>query len=114
MGTVQRKKLDGIIIRRQHGIGPYVVDFYHALSRTVIEIDGSVHDDEEVLEADRWREGYLLERGYKIMRFKNYEVISDINLVLQRIKTCVTDASSATPPCKGPGVFRPPARSICI
>ena len=111
MGTVQRKKLDGIIIRRQHGIGPYVVDFYHALSRTVIEIDGAIHDDAEVLEADKWREGYLKECGYSIMRFKNSEVFSDINLVLQRIKTCISDISSESTPCKGTGVCGALARS---
>jgi very-short-patch-repair endonuclease len=77
---------DHIRFRRQHGIGPYVVDFYHAKSMTVIEIDGAVHEDESVIEGDKIRQEYLEFRGYKVIRFRNNQVFNDINTVLKEIK----------------------------
>lgn len=87
---LQNKKLNRLIFRRQHGIGPYVADFYHALSQTVIEIDGEIHSKPEVQENDQWREKYLTENGYKVIRFKNEEVLHDTGGVLSRILLSVT------------------------
>ncbi|MGE3341238.1 MAG: endonuclease domain-containing protein [Candidatus Altimarinota bacterium] len=97
---LQKKQLNGLIFRRQHGIGPYVADFYHALSRTVIEIDGSVHLTPEVREKDQWREAFLKEHGYNSIRFSNQEVFHDIGDVLSRIVSSV-DSVKQLPPCKG-------------
>lgn len=82
---LRRKRLNGLRFRRQHGIGPYVADFYHAESMTVIEIDGSVHSDPDVADADEWREGYLREQGYQIIRFTNREVFENTDLVLETL-----------------------------
>lgn len=97
---LQNKKLHGLTFRRQHGIGPYVADFYHALSRTVIEIDGSVHLTPEVRENDQWREAFLKEHGYHVIRFSNQEVFHDIGDVLSRILSTVASVKQL-PPCKG-------------
>lgn len=92
---LQKKKLNGIRFRRQHGIGPYVVDFYHAQSKTVIEVDGSIHRDPEIIEADQWRENYLIDREYIIIRFSNEEIYNDIDSVLTKILNRVTQNLSA-------------------
>ena len=79
------KKLKGLKFRRQHGIAHFEVDFYHPYSMTVIEIDGCIHDDLEVKKDDTMREEFLIERGYRIIRFKNEEVYADIDGVLNKI-----------------------------
>lgn len=82
---LKQRKLGGEVFRRQHGIGQYVVDFYHALSMTVIELDGNIHEKQENKENDRWRESFLKEHGYKIIRFKNEEIYTDIESSLSKI-----------------------------
>src|SRR5690606_41508171 len=68
--------------------------FYHALSRTVIELDGLIHLNPEVRENDRWREGFLKDHGYTVIRFSNEEVFNDIGDVLSRILSAVTSVKS--------------------
>jgi very-short-patch-repair endonuclease len=97
---LEKKNLNGLIFRRQHGIGPYVADFYHALSRTVIEIDGGIHLKPEVREHDQWREAFLKEHGYNVLRFTNEEVCHDTGGVLSRILSVVAPVKQL-PPCKG-------------
>ena len=63
--------------RRQHVVGPFVVDFYSAELRLAIEIDGAVHDDEERRLLDRRREAYLLARGIAIVRVTNELVLKE-------------------------------------
>ena len=87
---LRNKQLFGLVFRRQHGIGPYVADFYHSRSRTVIEVDGEIHLSTEVRKADQHREEFLTEHGYKIVRFSNHEVLNDTGGVLKKILACVT------------------------
>lgn len=84
------KKFMGLRFRRQHGIAHFVVDFYHARSMTVIELDGSIHDEREVKEYDKAREEFLIDCGYKIIRFKNEEVYHNLEQVLNIISLAVT------------------------
>jgi len=57
--------------RRQHPIANYVVDFYcHAL-KLVIEIDGSIHEVDEVKRNDEYRQQHLKELGLQVLRFSN-------------------------------------------
>lgn len=55
--ALRGKKLDGIKFRRQQPIGKFVVDFYSSAYRLVIEIDGSVHDNQ--VEYDQTRQKFL-------------------------------------------------------
>lgn len=84
--------------RRQHGIGPFVADFYHAKSMTVIEIDGEIHANQNVKENDKNREEYLRERSYKIIRFANEEVINNTNTVLEKILQRIQGKQESTTP----------------
>src|SRR5574337_1387285 len=51
------------VFRRQHPVGPYVLDFYCSEARLAVEIDGSVHDTEDHPERDRRRDAWLVSRG---------------------------------------------------
>lgn len=86
---LRKKRFLGLRFRRQHGIGPYVVDFYHAQSMTVIEVDGSIHYKPEIMEKDRMRQEFLESLGYKVIRFSNHMVFDHLEFVLQKIKSYV-------------------------
>lgn len=71
--------------RRQHPIAQFVVDFYcHAL-KLVIEIDGDIHEREEVKRKDADRENRLKNLGLTVIRFKNVEIFNNSRSVLQDI-----------------------------
>jgi very-short-patch-repair endonuclease len=76
-------KICGHKFRRQFPIGRYIVDFYNHENRFVIEVDGGIHDS--VVEYDRNREKYLSARGFLVLHFKNTEIESNLESVLQRI-----------------------------
>jgi very-short-patch-repair endonuclease len=74
----------GVKFRRQHGIGPYIVDFYCKEKNLVIEIDGSQHL--ETKEYDKERDDYIKSIGIKTIRFWNSEIDKNIYEVLKKIK----------------------------
>jgi len=53
----------GIKFRKQHPVGPYILDFYCAEARLAVEVDGSVHDDPKKLDHDRRRSAWLSSQG---------------------------------------------------
>ena len=67
------KKLP-ITVNRQKQIGNYIVDFFIAEERLVIELDGSQHFKEEGRRADAERDGWLHSRGMRVIRYSNYDV----------------------------------------
>jgi acetylglutamate kinase len=75
--------------RRQHPIWNYVADFYCHGIKLVIELDGGIHQDEEVKKNDGVRENHLKELGLTVLRFNNQEVFNNINLVLTTISTTI-------------------------
>jgi very-short-patch-repair endonuclease len=66
--------------RRQHPIGPFVVDFYCYTARLIVELDGQSHDGQG--EADRRREQFLRDQGHQILRIENDNVLRDPEAVL--------------------------------
>jgi len=78
---VRNRNLSGLKFRRQHPIGPFIADFYcHAL-KLVVEIDGDIHDLEDVRQYDTQRKNYLKELGIKVLRFKNEDVFANAHLI---------------------------------
>ena len=73
----------GVRVRRQHPIGPYIVDFAVVARRVVIEVDGPTHHDRP---AELVREAELYERGWQVVRVTNDEVRSDFEAVIERIR----------------------------
>ena len=61
-------------VNRQKVIGPYIVDFYCASAKIVIELDGSQHYKEAGKETDRIRDKYLENLGIKVLRYSNLEI----------------------------------------
>lgn len=75
--------------RRQHPIANYVVDFYCHAKKLVIELDGSIHDVEEVKRNDEYREAHLKELGLSVIRFKNEEVLMNLPNVIEKISEVI-------------------------
>jgi very-short-patch-repair endonuclease len=65
--------------RRQHPIGPYVLDFYCAKARLAVEIDGMSHDMGDRPERDVRRDAWLKARGVTVMRIAAGEAMARID-----------------------------------
>jgi len=66
---LRNRKLSGYKFRRQHPLGPFIVDFYCDEARLVIELDGNIHKQQKEYDVARGR--WLEENGYRVLRFGN-------------------------------------------
>lgn len=82
--VLQQKKLDGRKFRRQHSIGNFIVDFYCAEEKLVIELDGQVHNF--TAPRDEVKEKFLGEMNIKVIRFENKHVFENLEGVLTMIR----------------------------
>ncbi|MBI5962726.1 MAG: endonuclease domain-containing protein [Chloroflexi bacterium] len=71
--------------RRQHPIDFFIIDFYCAEAKLLIEIDGASHLEKEQQEYDQARTEYLEAIGYKVIRFTNDDVRYNIHAVVTGI-----------------------------
>jgi very-short-patch-repair endonuclease len=83
---LKNRKLLGKKFRRQSSVGPYIVDFYCAECRLVIELDGAPHFGPNAGEYDQQRTEYLKQAGLRVLRFENKAVKENIEFVLEMIK----------------------------
>jgi ATP-dependent exoDNAse (exonuclease V) beta subunit/very-short-patch-repair endonuclease len=72
--------------RQQHLIDNYIVDFICLFKKLIVEVDGDYHFTPEQIVLDEERTKFLTELGYKVIRFRNEEVINSISKVLDAIK----------------------------
>ena len=79
---LRRKQLEGFRFRRQHPLGPYVVDFFCPDAKVVVEVDGGQHADSA---SDAARTRWIEARGYRIVRFWNNDVLANTEGVLLAI-----------------------------
>ena len=78
-------KLFGHKFRRQQIIEGFIADFFCHAVKLVIEVDGSIHDNEEQKRTDAHRREVFAARGLRELRFRNEEVLENIADVLKRI-----------------------------
>ena len=74
---------NGQKFRRQHPVGPYVLDFYCHAAQLAIEIDGMSHDNRAT--HDQRRMVYLESLGLAVLRFTNDDVLADVDAVANAI-----------------------------
>lgn len=82
---LRRKELDRYRFRRQQPIGPYVVDFFCAEAKLIVELDGGQHNEAASLVRDARRTEWLEARGYRALRFWNNQVREQLDGVLETI-----------------------------
>ena len=79
--------------RRQHAVDRYIVDFFCAAAKLVIEVDGDSHCDRAEYDAERTR--WLNEqRDYRVLRFTNQAVYESIEAVLEQIQAALSEPLS--------------------
>lgn len=79
--VLRNRKLTGLKFCRQHPIGKYIVDYFCTEADLIVEVDGDSHD-ERTYKYDMQRQKYLEEeRGYKVFRVTNDDILEDIESV---------------------------------
>jgi very-short-patch-repair endonuclease len=85
------RRLRGIKFRRQTPMSRFIFDFYCPAAKLVIEVDGSVHDQQQ--ERDAARTAELEARGFRVIRIRNEEIFQSLPSVLDRIVAAVEEAA---------------------
>lgn len=81
-----KQGINGYKFRRQHPIGLYIADFYCHRAKLIIEVDGAIHRNKDVMELDKKRQTELESWGYRVMRFSNQQIMSEIVKVIEVIE----------------------------
>ena len=79
-----RKKNLGLHFRRQHPIGPYILDFYCDTAKLAVEVDGLGHLGR--VEQDERRDRWLLAEGVRTLRIRAVDVRDNIDGVIETIR----------------------------
>ncbi|MCW5924747.1 MAG: class I tRNA ligase family protein [Saprospiraceae bacterium] len=99
--ALRNRQLDGYKFRRQHQIGAFIADFACISEKLVVEVDGEYHNTAEQKEFDEARTAYLNDASFRVVRFTNQQVLSDLKGVLYELRKVL--ASPPDPLSKGEG-----------
>ena len=95
-------KTYSVRFQRQKPIDRYIVDFYCAKAKLIIELDGSGHYETESIENDRKRTEKLESLGYKVIRFTNFDVDKNFygvcTVIDETVKNTLPQSASLTAP----------------
>ena len=81
-----RNRLQGQLkFRRQHPVGPYILDFYCAEANFALEVDGQVHDTGIHPQRDHYRDMWLAGQGIRVLRIPAIEVLRNMDGVISMI-----------------------------
>ena len=80
---LRNRKMNNYKFRRQHVLQHYIVDFICLKKNLIVELDGGQHANQQLYDADRTTK--LEKDGYRILRFWNFEILTDTKRVLEVI-----------------------------
>jgi very-short-patch-repair endonuclease len=92
---LRARQLQGLKFRRQHGIGPYIVDFYCSEQSLVIEVDGDSHADPDQTLKDQLRDNYLQSLGLRVIRYYNDDIVKNLEGILEDLSEKVSSGSTS-------------------
>jgi very-short-patch-repair endonuclease len=95
---LKANRMDGVGFRRQTPIGNYIVDFVCFSSKLTIELDGESHDFEERQRLDQRRDAFFDSEGFRVLRFTNEQVMSNLEGVVEAIRQATSSGASGLPP----------------
>jgi very-short-patch-repair endonuclease len=95
--ALRRVPVSGSHFRQQVPIGSYVADFACLAARLVIELDGGHHARDEIAAGDLVRQRWLEAQGYRVLRFWNAEIASNLDGVLETIYAALHGQVAAEP-----------------
>jgi len=85
----------GVRFRRQHRVGSYIADFFAHAARLVIEVDGDSHGERR--EYDEKRTYWMSQRGVRVVRYTNEEVLKNLDAVVQSIADLCAQPARPSP-----------------
>lgn len=95
---VLRGRPQGVKFRRQHPIGPFVLDFYCPAARLAIEVDGMAHEMGDNPARDKQRDHWLAENDIPVVRVTAADVLRDLDPVVTMIlRRCAPPLHQAAP-----------------
>jgi very-short-patch-repair endonuclease len=103
---LRRLSIEESHFRRQAAIGPYFADFASHRYRLVIEVDGNGHGEVTQASYDVERTAFLESRGYRVLRFWNNEVLTEIDAVMNAIYAALCRVAPPTPDPSPPRASR--------
>jgi very-short-patch-repair endonuclease len=85
------RKIFDVKFRKQHPVWIFIVDFYCHEYKLVIEVDGDIHQENEVGEYDLGRTAELNKFGLNVIRFTNDQILFNMNSVISKILKTMTE-----------------------
>jgi len=95
---LRARQLQGLKFRRQHGIGPYIVDFYCPEQSLVIEVDGDSHADADQIVKDQLLDRYFQSLGLRVIRYINDDIVKNLDGVLEDLAERLSSGSTSPHP----------------
>ena len=92
------RQLQGLKFRRQHGIGPYIVDFYCPEQFLVIEVDGDSHADADQILKDQLRDRYFQSLGLRVVRYINNDILKNLDRAMEDLADRLSSGSTSPRP----------------
>ena len=83
--ALRGQKLHGLRFRRQHPVGPWILDFYCDAARLAVEVDGQGHEHPDQMRHDARRTEWLNRRGITVCRIPARDVLGNLDGVLVAI-----------------------------
>jgi very-short-patch-repair endonuclease len=105
---LRRRKVAGFRFRRQVPIHGYIADFACLSARMIIEVDGARHSKQGGHLLDEKRTEWLEARGYRVLRFWNSDVLSDIDRVIGYVYNALAGRTTPRPTRTASGPGHPP------
>ncbi|MBI4238791.1 MAG: endonuclease domain-containing protein [Deltaproteobacteria bacterium] len=91
---LRSRRFSKVKFRRQHAIGPYIVDFFCPALQLVIELDGGGHTETTQQARDETRDTFLTSHGYRVVRIWNRQVDENLEGVLTALLELVHNSPS--------------------
>ena len=113
---LKARRQEGLHFRKQHPLGPYVLDFYCSRARLCIEVDGQSHGTTDRPIRDAHRDEWLRRQGVETLRLRAGLVLEDIDAALSMVRTTARSRIAAPKqflppggggPGQGPGTEQP-------
>ena len=92
---VRNRRLAGLKFNRQHPIGSYIADFVCIEKRLIVELDGAQHMKQESYDAER--ETFLSTKGYRVLRFWNVDVLTNMEGVIATVLLGLNGGNTHSP-----------------
>ena len=101
--VVRNRQLEGAKFRRQQPIGPFIADFVCQEHRLIVEADGGQH---AASMSDERRTAFLEEKGYRVLRFWNNDILGNLDGVAEAIAAALSTPHPARATRESPSPSR--------